>query len=653
MKSALYGRTAKPDVRRRFGDRDPVARQAAEIIERSLIYCAETYDVDKPIEAALHDGQVTGRGVVRIEYEPVIKTRPVLDPLTGAPVTGDDGKPVEEEFIAEQRLRERFVYWEDYLQAPARCWDDVWWVAFRHVMGREDLRALNAETAGDVPLNWAPLAESRRDVPEHFKKAELWEIWDRTKRRRVWIVKGFDRPVREDEDPYGLEGFYPLPEPLRDVDDTETQVPTPPFALYRDQADDLDEITARISRLTRALKRRGVYDQGVKELKRLARAGDNEFIPVENWAKLAQKGGLEAAFQTEDIKMVAEVLTGLYNQRNALVQQIYEVTGISDILRGATDPNETLGAQNLKAQFGSQRMKKRQRAVQKWIAALYKLKAEIIAEHFEANVLQEMTAVQVTPDVLQLLRSDKLRSYRIDIETDSTIFEDAEQEKKARTEVLTAMGAFLREAIPATQQIPEMGPLLFEMLTFGMRSFKAGRLLEDKIEETTQLIAQRSGQAAAAQQPPQQPPADPVAEAKAKAEMDRSQLERERFEWEKRKDARESDRQLAAEGLTTRKKEDGSDEIVPAEQVLLQAIEPMFQQFMQSQDDQSRAIEGLAQSHAAQAHALAGLAQSIEAAQNAPRRLVYGPDGLAAGVEINGQVRPIVRDGQNRPVGLS
>ena len=100
LKSALYGRAAKPDVRRRFADRDPAAREAAAVLERALIYCAEAYDVDRCIEPALHDYLLAGRGVVRIEYEPVIKEIP--DPLTGMPV----------EVVADQIVREKYVYWE-------------------------------------------------------------------------------------------------------------------------------------------------------------------------------------------------------------------------------------------------------------------------------------------------------------------------------------------------------------------------------------------------------------------------------------------------------------------------------------------------------------------------------------------------------------
>ena len=178
----------------------------------------------------------------------------------------------------------------------------------------------------------------------------------------------------------------------------------------------------------------------MKELKRLATAGDNQFIPVENWQALSSKGGLQAAFQTEDISGIAAVLRELYQQRDMLVQGIYELTGIADIMRGATDPAETFGAQRLKAQFGSTRIRRRQRAVQKWIRDLYKLKAEIIAEHFEPQKLTEITGIAVSPEIVELLRSDKLRGYRIDIETNSTVFEDEAALKEQTVEVMTAVG---------------------------------------------------------------------------------------------------------------------------------------------------------------------------------------------------------------------
>jgi hypothetical protein len=506
LRAALYGKSAVPDVRRRFGQEDKVGTQAAEIVEKALVYCQETYDSDRPIELAILDYLLPGRGVVRIEYEPVL--------------SGPEGQ----EQITEQHLRETYVFWEDFRVSPARTWADVkkdGWVAFRHTMSRADLLENFPDVADAVPLNWQPDMGDRasRDIPDSMKKAEVWEIWDAASKGRVWIVQGFDKPLREDEDPLGLEDFFPLPEPPAYYQTTDTVIPEPEFHVYMDQADDLDEIVARISKLTKALKRRGVYDQSVKELSRLANAGDNQFIPVENYAALATKGGLAAAFQSEDLSVIAQVLLQLYQQRDMLVAQIWEIVGIGDIQRGASDPNETLGAQQLKAQFGGQRMMRRQRTIQKWVRDLLKIKAEILAEHFEPQILMQMTGVQPDPTdpesaqiiqgAFELLRHDKMRGYRIDVETDSTVFEDAEAEKKSVSEALGAITQFMATWGPMVQQQPELGPLAFELLKFGLKGFKATRAIEDAIEDAARKLEEMA----------QQPKPPSPEEAKLQAEQ--------------------------------------------------------------------------------------------------------------------------------------
>ena len=387
-------------------------------------------------------------------------------------------------------------------------------------MTRDDLRENDFEEADKVPLNWSPdLSDKRADdktIPDDLKRAEVWEIWDERTKHRYWIVKGHPKALRVDEDPYQLDGFWPVQEPLFATLGNDSLKPTPDYLQYEDQAKDLDEITARISVLTRALKRRGVYDSTVPELKRLARAGDNEFIPSDKMQQLASKGGLAAAFQTEDISITAGVLLELYKQRDQLIQAIFEVTGISDIMRGQSDANETATAQNIKAQFGSMRLKSRQREVQRWVRDGYRIKAELIVEHFEPQKLAEITGMgpndQEFQQAVQLLKSDR-RSYQIDIETDSTVFEDAEQEKQSRVELLTAMGGFAQQWLPVVQAAPEMMPLVGEMLAFGARGFKAARSLEDKIDEVMQAIQQRMAN-------PQPPPPDPAV-MKVEAEMKR------------------------------------------------------------------------------------------------------------------------------------
>ena len=493
LKAALYGKTAKPDIRRRFLDADQTGKQVAELLERSLAYCEDQYDADTPIQQAIEDHLLPGRGVIRVQYEPQIGQMPQIDPANGGPMLGEDQNPVMQDYIADQTLRLEYVFWKDFRYSPARNWKDVWWIAFRLTMTKDEATEnFGAETADKIPYDWSPQIANRKASDDDVKRAEVWEIWNKKTRQRLFIVKGFPGVLKQDDDPYQLENFYPMAEPLRSVTTTDRYTPVPEFVLYEDMANSLDKIATRIDRLLDALRRRGVYDESIPELRRLAKAGDNDFIPVKNYQSLAQKGGLAASMQSEDIAPIAAVLVQLYEQRTMLVQAIYEVTGIADVMRGSSDPNETLGAQQIKAQFGSMRLKRRQRAVQRWIRDTYRLKAELIAEHFKPEILQQMTGIQVTDEMMQILRSDAFRSYRIDIETDSTVFDDAEAEKKSVIELITAIGSYLKEAIPAGQAMPELSPLLFQMLAMGVRRFKQGREIEDTIDGLQRSLRPRS-----------------------------------------------------------------------------------------------------------------------------------------------------------------
>ena len=555
LKASLYARTAKPDVRQRHTQQaDKLGKTVAEMMERLLTAASDCSEHDRAYRKGVQDMALPGRGVVKVCYEPELG----VDPETG------------QEIITDQEVEEEFVYYKDFLHSPSQCWEQVWWVAFRHRMTREDLRDNKFDDAETIPLNWTPdTTKKDREVSDDLKRAEVWEIWHKAKKERVYIVKGHPNVLRTDPDPYGLDDFYPMAEPIQAVTGNDTLVPSAYFQQYEDQADDLDEITARISILTKALRRRGVYNAGIKELKRLAKASDNEFIPAEDWASFAASGGLKGAFDTEDIAPIAQTIVALYEQKGQLMQAIYDTVGISDILRGgSTDPNETATAQALKSQNGSIRMKLAQRDVQRWVRDTLRIKAELVAEHFEPKTLLDMSGMKLPTqaeiqaqlaqaqmeamqtgqefqppeempltidDVVKVLRDDKLRSYHIDIETDSTVFEDAEAEKAGRTELLTAMSGFLQQWMPVAQMGgAPMVKLGFDMLSFGVRGFKAGRQLEDSLDEARASIEQ------AAAQPPEPPPPDPKVEGekiklqgvqmKAEADMQKTQMDMQKSE---------------------------------------------------------------------------------------------------------------------------
>jgi hypothetical protein len=404
LKGVLFQNVGNPDVRRRFpkkGKDERAARQAALVLERSLGYCKDAYDLESQIECAVEDHLLPGRGVgwivydADLEYVDDSEAPDAID--ANAP---EDGEP-EATGIADQEVRFEHVFWEDYRTSAGRKEADIWWKSRRHQYTRDELKKYFAAHAAKIPLN-AEVADSpstNKDDNETFKRANVWEIWDKTKKQRVYIAEDYSLLLKKDDDPYKLKDFFPCPPALYGVKTTSSLVPVPEYTLYQDQCEELDRIATRLSRQIESLKRRGVYDAGAEgadnQLSQLANAGDDEFFPYKGFAGLMEKGGLKAVFQVEDMVPATVVIDKLSMREAQLVQKIYEITGISDIFRGASDPNETATAQRIKGQVGGLRIEKRKGRVQHFIRDTFRLKAEIIAEHFTREKLVEMTGIDM------------------------------------------------------------------------------------------------------------------------------------------------------------------------------------------------------------------------------------------------------------------
>lgn len=386
LKSVLFDELGSPDVRRTFpqpGKLNKIARTSALVLERALVACGNRYDVAGEIEDAVTDYLLCGRGQGWIEYD--------------AEIVEKDGQ----QSVGYQEVKICHVPWDDWTHGPGKKWQQVPWVARMHLFTRDDFQAQFPEIdlgKHKVPFNFT-LKEGEKRTDEEgagdFKRAKLWEIWDKVSKTRIYIAEGYDWEIERTPDAYRLEGFFPCPKPLYGVKTPDRLIPQPEYCQYQDQAAELDRINQRIYVLVEALKYCGIYDGSAEEdtLGSIGSLADGQFLPYKNFAALSQGGGLAAAFQVRDLAPIAAAIQQLAQRAISLIQSIYEITGISDVIRGATDPNETLGAQQLKARFGSQRMQKRQKEVQTFVRNLYKMKAEIIAEHFERGQLQQMTGI--------------------------------------------------------------------------------------------------------------------------------------------------------------------------------------------------------------------------------------------------------------------
>jgi len=398
LKPILYGRTPKPDVQRRHKSADPVALMGAEILERALSYEDDLDEFDQVMQCAVEDVLLPGRGVARVYYEAEYG-EPEDDP-EGVP--DEDGKmptfcPVEDE-----RAPVRYVFWEDYRTSPARSRYDVWWVAFRSYQTRAELvKRFGKKVGNAIVLDYTPkgLDDDGEKGPQAdaFKKAQIWEIWDKDKKRVIWVAPSYtDGPCDQKPDPLGVPGFFPSPQPLTATTTNETMVPVADYSEYQDQAIELDVLTGRIDKLTSALGVKGLYDASFKaDIQQLVddSGKENVLIPIDQAAIYADKGGLEKAIMWLPMEQIAKVLIQLYDARERVKRTLYEITGMADILRGETDPNETLGAQKLKSQFATRRITRQQKKVAKFARDLMRLRGAVIARHFSPETLARMSGL--------------------------------------------------------------------------------------------------------------------------------------------------------------------------------------------------------------------------------------------------------------------
>lgn len=540
---ALYNSVPRPVVQRRFKDADVLGAQAAKAGQRTLEYLvddgiAEYATFDELMKSAVLEALVPGRGVTRFKYDAKIEqvrnqeAAEVVEPADDSEDDFDEN-PVatSSEHVSYETVCGEEVPWDRFLHGYAKKWKDVPWVAYEHFMTKEELEQNFGAMGARVPVaqlevesDDTGVSQRQPEAVKGIKVAVVYEIWDKVTRTVIFITPNYkDMPLKQVPDPLGLSGFFNCPKPLGFLAKISTLVPVALYTLYEEQAKELNRVTTRINKIVAALKVRGMYDSTVQGLEKVLEADDNVLIPAENVAAMLSQGNaLEKAIWLVPIEKLIAVLQQLYVQRNQVKQVIYEITGIADIMRGSSQASETLGAQELKNQWGTLRLKRLQKEVARYARDCLRIVLEIAVSKLAPETIQGMTGLpyptgaqkqqaqavgqqfaqmgqqpppeiaqqlqQITSqpswdEILALLQNDLQRSYRIDIETNSTVDAEATEDKQNIAELLNAISQFLNGVSPLVQS----GSMPFEvasgMLLAIVRRFRFGPELEDQLKE--------------------------------------------------------------------------------------------------------------------------------------------------------------------------
>jgi hypothetical protein len=512
------------------------------MLERALEFELEHYtDYKSAMDSVVFDRMIGGRGTAWVRYEPHIVAGEKGMPEDGVQVTEDIDEADESTEGLENENPERieyecvpidYVHWRDFGHSVARTWEEVAAVWRKVYMNRDALVNRFGEELGyQIPLDSTPHdSKTYAQQQDMAMQATIYEIWDKETGTALWISKSLGKILDERPDPLQLENFWPCPKPLFANLTTENLEPIPDFVMYQDQARELDTLSDRIDGLINALKVRGVYDASSSELQRLFSEGENNtLIPVHNWMAFAEKQGMKGAIDLVDITPFAQALAQCYQAMEQVKGQIYELMGIADIQRGQTDPNETLGAQIIKSNNAAGRLKTMQNHVVQFATTLLNIKAQIICNHFSEDTIIKISGAdqlsdqdkQLVPQALALLKQESAKNFRIEVTSDSMIYQDEQQEKQDRMAFLQAMGAFFQQAVPMATAVPESTPMLMEMLKFAVTAFKAGKQLEGIIDETADKFRE---QAKAAEGQPK-PPTPEVQKMQMQAQLEQQKMQ--------------------------------------------------------------------------------------------------------------------------------
>lgn len=376
IKPSIYSRPPVPVVTPVFKDRRPVVRTASEMLERCAVTGFQIADMDQVMLGVRDDLAINSRGVIWVTYE-----------------TGDDAGPYKEMACPEHLDR------KDFLHGPARKWVDVPWVARRAWLYPFEAKERFEKHSGDLYLNanYGQHKDDRNDTDEGLDgQAGFWEVWHKVDKKVYWVSDGCDDFLDKGPPHLKLKRFFPCPKPAYGTLERRSLNPIPDIVYIEDQLESINELTSRIHGLCERLVVRGIIPAGSDigdaiDLAFSQTDADHMMIPVP-----------AAAFSTANkyvdwlpIDMVAQAILSAVEARRELIGNVQELFGIADIMRGETEAQETLGAQKLKAQYGSVRIRDKISELVRIARETVQIMSEIQAEEFDFDTLLEMSHMEI------------------------------------------------------------------------------------------------------------------------------------------------------------------------------------------------------------------------------------------------------------------
>lgn len=549
IKPSIYSRPPEPVVQPKHKDRRPDRRVTSEVLERTISTIFDMTDINEVMKEIRDDLTIVGRGSPWVTY---------------------DSKDKKKRIYVDHKDR------KDFLHQPARKWPDVGWVAGRAWLTRQEaIDRFGKEKADELSYE-----NNRQDrdsgATDSVLKAGVWEVWSKVNDRVYWVSKGSEEMLDDKPPHLDLDFFFPCPKPAYSGKIRRSLVPMPDISFYEPQLRQINDLTTRIHDLCEQLMLKGFFPSGgdVGDAVKAALSADDTAILIPINAAVLGNADITKLIVWLPLEAVANTIQTCIMTRTQLIEDVQQLMGIADIMRADTNAEETLGAQKLKVQYGSVRIRDKVQElvrvarditricgaivaqkftkddlldysqmviptnseIKKEVADLNKqVKSEMdaamkecvqkaqqlqmqaqqqgqppppeamqeieqtlqqhqqqIMEQYQPQIEKAASAVSIEM-VMDLLRDKKIAPFVFDIETDSTVYPDEQQEKQDRAEFMTAFAQSGQTLEPLVATGPEGAALAGAMLKFSLAPFKAGRELEMLVDEWVEAVGKKAG----------------------------------------------------------------------------------------------------------------------------------------------------------------
>lgn len=546
----LFARMPEPVVERWYKDSDPIGRQAAEIAECSTSFQLKTQQ-DRfmySVGSAVRDMLLPGRGQVWLRFD--CDWIEALDE-NGNPHLDKEGNAIRQAKPNTEKVVIDPLMWQDYLECMGRNQYEVRWRAKRAYMNRRQLMDRFGDKGEECKLqNFKEQVDRRKkldDDEQFLMQAEVWEIEDFEGKKKYWISRGYKKaPLDVQDNPLNLSDFYSCPIPLLATTTSDSTYPTADYVIYERLASEVDWAMKRRSSIFECIRMVGATSAAYnKEVKEMLRLNDGDLWPIANWAQFVENKGFAGIIDWMPFDQAVAALGPMTEYIADCLQKIDAITGVPDFAHGVTDPNESVASVQKRAQFTQPKIVVRQQDVQRFCREIVRKTAEII---FEPGLFSDETIAlmyglaqrkpedQATfPQALSLLRDDRMRTFRVDIETDSTIASDEADNQARWAQYMQSIGAIFSNVQAVQQFRPELMHPMLESALGSIRALRTGRNVEGAWEKAISEIEDADMQA---KMNPQPPPPDPALlraqNEQQKIQID-AQIKSQELQWEQYK----------------------------------------------------------------------------------------------------------------------